>query len=97
MAYTIKERAFYIDHNNPPPADCVGPINTFVPAENIVGPFANVSQRYEDGYLVVTGHYHGDDTPGVSFGPWSGLSNDCPRPTVWVMNENGATVATYQM
>ena len=67
--------------------------------ELIDGPFAMISKEYQDGYQVV--HAHRDhNAPGMTFGPCiydevAGVHH--PRPTLWVMNESGATVAKYDL
>lgn len=68
--------------------------------ELIDGPFAMVSKELDDGYVVV--HAHRDHNyPGMTFGPIKSdnptTDGPAPRPTVWVMNEAGATVAKYDL
>lgn len=65
--------------------------------EQIHGPFDLVSQEFEDGYKVV--YAHRGEGPGMAFGPIKtdeGVESP-PRPRLWVMNEAGATVATYEL
>lgn len=66
--------------------------------EQIHGPFGLVSQEMKDGYTVV--YAHRGDEPGMTFGPILDpdvAGHEMPRPTLWVMNESGATVATYRL
>lgn len=71
--------------------------------EQIQGPFELVSQEMKDGYIVVYAHRDAC-APGVMFGPFvepdtNSLApvSSAPRPTVWVMNDHGATVAKYDL
>jgi hypothetical protein len=95
--FTIKYRTFPLTEIQPPP-------NSASPAcysehELIDGPFAMVSKEMDDGYVVV--HAHRDFTaPGMTFGPHKAqeaAGSPGPRPTLWVMNEHGATVAKYDL
>ncbi len=75
------------------------PIN-YDRCEQLHGPFSLVSQEMEDGYVVVYAH-RGDD-PGMTFGPERMADRVAgepqpPRSTLYVMNENGATIATYHL
>lgn len=64
--------------------------------EQLHGPFTFVSQERESGYPVV--YAHNGDAPGMTFGPIKTAgSNESMRPTLWVMNEAGATVAKYDL
>jgi hypothetical protein len=84
----------------PAPADCTS--GGFTPCERIDGPYAAVSARYEGGYQTVYCDL-GDQAPGMTFGPvlTGDTDNEAPRnfprPTLWVMNAQGATVATYHL
>lgn len=67
--------------------------------EHISGPYEQISQEYQDGYMVVHAHREGG-APGYTFGPIFGQDESTdtpPRPTLWVMNEQGATVAKYDL
>lgn len=73
----------------------------FVAHEQISGPYAFVSQEIENGRAVVYCHdEHGDSRlmlgPWVPAGPADGIPEG-PRPTVYVMNASGATVAKYDL
>lgn len=72
------------------------PITRYDSIELIDGPFDLVSQEMDDGYLVVHGH-RGENMLGTTFGPVKEDDAGRPRPTVWVMNEAGATVSTYRL
>ncbi len=70
----------------------------FDPVETIDGPFAQINQEYESGYMVVYAH-RSDGELGMSYGPNNGIDGpqSPPRPTLWIMNEHGATVAKYDL
>lgn len=93
--FTIKYRTLELAPQQP--SD--GPSNyTF--HEQIHGPFHMVSQEVDsDGHTVV--HAHRDDcSPGMMFGPWAPAEtagSPRPGPTLWVMNEQGATIAKYDL
>jgi hypothetical protein len=95
--FTIKYRSFVpaatqnAEPGSPTLYDCV---------EQISGGYDFVSQEIEDGYMVVHAHRGGD--PGMTFGPCKGVDRKAgeappPRPTVYVMNDTGATVAKYDL
>jgi hypothetical protein len=90
--FTVKYRTY-----NPcpkQPADCTS--RQYDEVEMIQGPFAFVSKEMEDGYTVV--YAHRDDTaPGYTFGPIFSDEAGRPRPALWVMNEQGATIAKYDL
>lgn len=92
MAFTVKYRMFEVSGLQP--AD--GP-PLFRPVELLDGPFHHISQSWEDGRMVV--HCHRDEvSPGMPYGPViHAEADDRPRPTLWVMNEQGATVAKYDL
>jgi hypothetical protein len=93
--FTIKYRSYSLSQNQPP-ADCIAPTAFYDEHELIDGPFAMVSKELEDGYTVV--HAHRDHNAlGMSFGPVKAGAAGQPRPTLWVMNEAGATVAKYDL
>jgi hypothetical protein len=93
--FTVKYRSFQRSQNQPP-ADCVAPSALYDEHELIDGPFAMISKELDDGWTVV--HAHRDhNSPGVTFGPVKHGEAGMPRPTVWVMNESGATVAKYDL
>lgn len=68
--------------------------------ESIAGPFEHISQEYVDGLAVVYAHREGG-APGMTYGPVQAdqgpPGTNAPRPTLWVMNDSGATVATYDL
>lgn len=93
--FTIKYQTYNLASQQP----VNGPAN-YDRCEQIHGPFGLVSQEMEGGYTVV--YAHQGDAPGMTFGPNRGrelLEGETPPPrsTLWVMNEAGATVATYQL
>lgn len=89
--FTIKYRTY-----NPSPKQDGGTTCFYDQCELIDGPFALVSQEMDDGYIVV--HAHRDhEAPGTMFGPVRADEAGKPRPTLWVMNEQGATVAKYDL
>lgn len=85
--FTIKYRRF-----NPAGQAPDGRSN-FLPVESIDGPFTHVSQEWQDGYAVV--YAHRGDALGMTYGPHGYGEDYEPRPTLWVMNEQGATIAKY--
>lgn len=96
--FTIKYR-YYVAAKEQP-AD--GPA-FFDECESIHGPFEVISQYRENGYIVVTGQVGPDSLP-MTFGPEKGTDPPTagspprsPRPTLWVMNEQGATIAKYDL
>lgn len=92
--FTIKYRSYRRAMSQP----AEGPTH-FDACEQLHGPFTLISQEMEDGDLVVYAH-NGDD-PGMTFGPHKSLDQmageSTPRPTLWVMNDRGATVARYDL
>lgn len=92
--FTIKYRQFQIASEQP----CEGPTN-YDAVESLHGPYADVFQNFDDGGMVVYAHdEHGDCK--MTFGPCCGsdvVADMPPRPTLWVMNPTGATVATYRL
>lgn len=67
--------------------------------EQVHGPFEFVSQEMIEGMIVVYAHREGG-APGMTFGPFQPpetIGEKPPRPTVWVMNASGATVAKYDL
>jgi hypothetical protein len=95
--FTIKYQTFSLSPTQP--ADAPG--SFYDRSEQIHGPFAMVSQEYKEGYSVVYCH-RTEDALGMTFGPFippeqgDGGSRH-PRPTLWVMNEQGATIAKYDL
>lgn len=92
--FTLKYRSYSLAKVQPP-ADCTsGPF--YDEHELIDGPFAMISKEMDDGYIVI--HAHRDhNSPGMTFGPVKADEAGKPRPTLWVMNEQGATVAKYDL
>jgi hypothetical protein len=98
--FTIKYRFFVLADQQPQE----GPKH-YDQCESCHGPFEVVSQERRRGFIVV----HGIDPAGqpMTFGPHQidsleaaaagDLESQAPRPTVWVMNEAGATVAKYDL
>lgn len=69
--------------------------------DRIDGPYESISTRYEDGYLTVYASRNYLQ-PGMTYGPVIGPelppgTPQGPRPTLWVMNEAGATIAKYDL
>jgi hypothetical protein len=69
--------------------------------ETIDGPWSYISQSYDDETrgMVVHAHREGG-APGCTWGPVphedrAPGTQPAPRPTLYVMNESGATVAKY--
>lgn len=86
-----------------PGSDCHAPGRpTYTEAERIDGPYVSVSQRWENGYAIVTAD-RGDVSPGMTYGPIINSGDEVepnmpyPRPTLWVMNDRGATIAKYDL
>lgn len=75
--------------------------NFYDECESCHGPFEVISQGRENGYITVSGI----PTPGnlpMTFGPFvppldAPDPSRHPRPTIWVMNEGGATIARYDL
>lgn len=93
--FTIKYRTF-----TPSATQCADPGSPtyYDQNEQLHGPFDLVSQEMQDGLIVIYAH-NGDD-PGTTFGPFrppETANEEPPRPTLWVMNEAGATVAKYDL
>ncbi len=97
--FTLKYRMHEVT-NEQLPADCEAPKYASLPIEQIHGPFDEVSQSWQDRRMVVHANRH-DGEPGMTFGPIITVADEpafyVPRPTLWVMNESGATVATYHL
>jgi hypothetical protein len=93
--FTIKYRTYSVSRIQPP-ADCIAPTAFYDEHELIDGPFAMVSKEIDDGYVVVYAHRE-HNAPGMTFGPVKVDAAGQPRPTLWVMNEAGATVAKYDL
>lgn len=94
--FTIKYRSYVLSATQN--ADMTAP-RCFDQVEQIHGPFQLVSQEMDDGYTVVYAHRHESEL-GYTFGPINGPDEGPetpPRPTVWVMNDHGATVARYDL
>lgn len=92
--FTIKYRTFQ-------PCACQqeGAPTSYDEVEQIHGPFELICQSVEDGYKVVHAH-RSEESPGTTFGPWlppETAEDHMPRPTIWVMNDRGATVAKYDL
>lgn len=92
--FTVKYRSFALS-----PIQSSGNLINYDMSEQIHGPFLFVSQEYESGKMVVYAH-RDEHAAGFAFGPFvpSELAgDDHPHPTVWVMNEQGATIAKYDL
>lgn len=69
--------------------------------ESLHGPYEVVSKGMENGYPTV----HCIPAPGelpMTFGPFVAPSDAPdperhPRPTIWVMNDQGATISKYDL
>ena len=94
MAFTVKYQRYVPAAAQP--AD--GPV-FYSPIQSIDGPFTSIHQEYKDGLLVVYAH-RGDEL-GMTYGPVFGTDappeRQPPRPTLWVMNDQGQTVAKYDL
>lgn len=88
--FTIKYRTFALS----PKQDNHGPYYDM--CEQIHGPFGFVSQETDDGCRVVYAH-RDDGAPVMTFGPVKVGVAGQPCPTLWVMNEQGATIAKYDL
>lgn len=65
--------------------------------EQIHGPFELISKEQdESGYTLVHAHRE-TSAPGMTFGPIHADEAGKPRPTLWVMNEQGSTIAKYDL
>lgn len=90
--FTIKYRLYQLSPEQPDR----GPTQ-YDEIEQVFGGFGFVSKEMEDGWPVVNAHgAHG--SPAMTFRTMN-PENDrtMPRPKLWVMNEAGATVATYDL
>lgn len=70
--------------------------------ESMHGPYDVISKGMENGYPTVQGIPEPGPNLPMTFGPFTPPSDSPhpekhPRPTVWVMNEAGATVAKYDL
>lgn len=76
---------------------------SWIEHEQVWGPFEFVTKEADvHGNPMIYGHYQ--PAPGTSgglpmtFGPIQGAGDGEPsRPTAWVMNEQGATIAKYDL
>lgn len=68
----------------------------FAQNEMIDGPYESVSTRYEGHDLTVYCRRN-ELHPGMTYGPIGETENNFPRPTLWVMNAQGATIAKYDL
>lgn len=91
--FTIKYRSWEVCDRQPTPAPASP---CYSQLERLDGPFAAVSTRYENGLLAVSCDRN-DMTPGMTYGPVQPTEGNVPRPTLWVMNEQGATIAKYDL
>lgn len=96
--FTIKYCAF-----NPSATQCVDQDSPvfYDRVEQLSGPYDHISQEYVDGYMVVYAHRDGGGL-GMTYGPIKAPDVEpgkqpAPRPTLYVMNESGATVAKYDL
>lgn len=94
--FTVKYRAWERADAQPPADATNGPVYSIL--ERLDGPFSEIATRYEDGYLVVSCRRDGGE-PGMCYGPVIQPEDDprMPRPILWVMNEQGATIAKYDL
>lgn len=95
MSFTIKHR-FYQPVESP--ADCTsGP--GWQPVDTIMGPFSDVTASWQNDRQVVHGTYGNGDNPGVTYSAPGSDGGLYPSPSykIWVMNEAGATVASYDL
>lgn len=96
--FTVKYRQW-----NPAPDTAQNAIpGSWVSTEQLWGPFEFVSAENRDNGLEIYGYYkgyHNGDERGLpmTFGPFINQQEGQPRPTLWVMNEAGATVAKYEL
>lgn len=106
MSFTIKHRFYQPVAIPPSPCDPFGSVG-WTPIDTIMGPFEHVKAHFQDGAQVVVGSYAGENTPGYTFDQEvstlrptdsASLINDQPpRAQIWVMNDAGATVASYTL
>ncbi len=89
--FTIKYR--YYELCAPAPDT---PAPQYSQCERLDGPYESVSTRYENGELTVYCSRN-ELSPGMTYGPIGETANDFPRPTLWVMNAQGATIAKYDL
>jgi hypothetical protein len=89
--FTIKYRYFILANEQPEG----GPPN-YDENEMLYGPFSLVEQGRDKGFIIVTG-YDDSEEGNETFGPFNTDVSGHPRPTLWVMNESGATVAKYDL
>ncbi len=88
--FTIKYRTYNPSIEQP----SEGP-TCYDECEQVHGPFTLISKEQQGGHNVVYAH-NGDD-PGMAFGPVHADGTEKLRPRLWVMNDAGATVATYEL
>lgn len=84
-----------------PPEMPIGRHIGMTECDRIDGPYESIATRYEDGYLTVYASRNYLQ-PGMTYGPVIGPelppgTPQGPRPTLWVMNEAGATIAKYDL
>jgi hypothetical protein len=97
VSITVKYRYYSLAAAQPEQ----GPRN-YDECEQIHGPYAYVEKAMVDGYPVIYCHHENGD-PAMTFGPIKvddiGVAGErpMPRPTVYVMNYYGATIAKYEL
>lgn len=92
--FTVKFRHYELSDQQPP-KDCVAPKKFYDECEYVSGPYQTVQKRMDDGWQIVTA-YDGAN-PGYTWGPFKDLDEGQPRPTIWVMNDQGSTIAKYEL
>jgi hypothetical protein len=91
--FTIKYRTYCLSHAQPQD----GPA-CYDEHEMIEGPFELISKEADENGDVVVYAHKDAGTPGITFGPHLvDKEARAPRPTLWVMNAQGATVAKYDL
>lgn len=89
--FTIKYRSYQPASKQP----CDGYVD-YTSREEVTGPYSHVTQDVDENDQLIINAANGDIR--IMFGPWLPPEGDrTPRPTVWVMNESGATVAKYDL
>ena len=92
--FTIKYRYYQLSDQQPP-EDCLAPTKFWQEHEQLHGPYIGINKIMVNGYQMVECFDY--TNPPNTFGPYDHLEEGQPRPVIWVMNEQGATIAKYDL
>lgn len=91
--FTIKYRSYQLSKLQ----DSNGPY--FDEIEQLSGPYAHICKDIKNNAPIIYAHENLESPATCTFGPvvYDEDATHPPRPTVFVMNERGATVASYRL